>query len=147
MDHTTFEKPGKIQSNIELGSKGRKFECHSSGFEANTYRNSHTHETEGHVGNKNLQTEVKKIQEESQTKQAQLEPLQEKVEKIITKLETEKARMEHVHSESIQVLTEHVTMQAVETLADKNAQEKNQLDDLAKKFRELEKSLYKAHTT
>jgi hypothetical protein len=61
-----------------------------------------------------------------------LEPLQEQAEQMITTLEIEKSRMEQAHSESIQVLKEHVTMQVMETLTEKSVQAKKQVDELAK---------------
>jgi hypothetical protein len=68
----------------------------------------------------NLQVELKTIQEERHTRQTQLEILQEQAEKMIIELETKKGKLEKVHSESIEVLKEHVTMQVVETLTEKS---------------------------
>jgi uncharacterized protein YlxW (UPF0749 family) len=47
---------------------------------------------------KNLQVEVSTIQEERQTRQAQLDPLQDQAEEMIIEMETKKYRMEHAHS-------------------------------------------------
>jgi hypothetical protein len=76
-----------------------------------------------------------------------LEPLQEQVEKVIAELELEKRILEQVYSESIEVLKGNITMQVVETPTEKSMQAKNQVDELAKKFKELEKFVQEAHTT
>jgi len=70
---------------------------------------------------KNMQAELKEIQGERQTRHAHLEPLQEQVENMLVELEIEKGRLEHVHSESIAVLKENITLQVVETLIEKSA--------------------------
>ena len=68
---------------------------------------------------KNLQAEVRVVKEEKKPWLVQLEPLQEQDEKMIAKLDTEKGRLEQMHSESLEVLKEHVIMQVVETLTEK----------------------------
>jgi preprotein translocase subunit SecA len=74
-----------------------------------------------------------------------LEPLQEQAEKMIAELELEKIRLEHVQSKIRKVLEEHITMQVVETLIEKSAQEKKQVDELAKELQEFERSVQVAH--
>jgi peptidoglycan hydrolase CwlO-like protein len=58
---------------------------------------------------KNLQMELKTAQTNKQARQAQLEPLQEKATQIIAELEVEKTRMEQAHTESTELLNEHIT--------------------------------------
>ena len=44
-----------------------------------------------------------------------------------------------MHLERIKVLEEHITVQMVETLTKKSVQAKKQVDELAKKFQELDR--------
>jgi hypothetical protein len=58
---------------------------------------------------KNLQAEVKTVQEQKQARQAQLEPFQQQAEGMIDELQTEKGKWEHVLIERREVIREHIT--------------------------------------
>jgi hypothetical protein len=95
---------------------------------------------------KNLQAELKSIQMEKQLRQAQLEPLQEGAEMMITELEATKGRIEKLHLESVEVLKEHITMQLVESIAERSVQEKTQVQELTGRFEVLKKSVQEENT-
>jgi chromosome segregation ATPase len=96
---------------------------------------------------KNLQAELKTIQEEKKSRKVQLEPLQEGAEKMLTEIDAAKGQIEQVGLESGELLKEHITVQIVETVAEKSTQVKSQVEEISSRFQELEKSVQEAHTT
>jgi hypothetical protein len=65
---------------------------------------------------------------------------------MIEEMDIEKGRLEHMHSDILEMLKEHVTMQVVDTLTEKSVHAKKKLDALSKKFHTLEKSVQEEHT-
>jgi hypothetical protein len=74
-----------------------------------------------------------------------LEPLQQEAERMIEELQTEKGRLAQTHAERREVLKEHMTTQDVETLVEKNVQEKETTTKMENKFHALEVALQKVN--
>jgi hypothetical protein len=94
---------------------------------------------------KKLEVEVKTVQEKKQARQAQLEPFQQKAEGMIYELQTYKGIWKQELIESKEVMTYHIIVQGVETLARKSAEAKEKVKGLVKKFHTLEVALQKVH--
>jgi hypothetical protein len=60
---------------------------------------------------------------------------------------TTKDQIEQVVLESGELLKEHIYVQTVDIIAEKNAQVKSQVEEITNRFQVLEKSIQETHTT
>jgi hypothetical protein len=66
---------------------------------------------------------------------------------MITDIDATKGQIEQVDLESGELLKEHITAQTVETIAEKRAQIKSQVEEISSRFHVLENLVQEAHTT
>jgi hypothetical protein len=96
---------------------------------------------------KNLQAELKTIQADKQSRQAQLEPLQEGAEQMLNDIDVAKGQIEQISLETRELLKEHITAQIVETIEEKNTQVKSRVEEISSRVQALEKSVQEENTT
>jgi hypothetical protein len=87
---------------------------------------------------KNLHLEMKTIQEDSLSRQAQMEPLQGGMEQMLNDISAPKVNIEQIILESGELLKENITTQIVETVAKKSPQVKSRVEA---RSRALEKEI------
>jgi peptidoglycan hydrolase CwlO-like protein len=74
-----------------------------------------------------------------------MESLQEQVEEVLAQVEEAKAHITQTQEECVELISDDITVQIVDTLKEKTVQAQTQAADLKEKFQEITKEIEEAH--
>jgi peptidoglycan hydrolase CwlO-like protein len=94
---------------------------------------------------KRLQAELITVQTQKQERQAQMEPLQERVAEVLAQVEEAKTQIAQTQAECVELISDEIAVQTVDTLKEKTAQAQTQATELKEKFQAITKEIEGAH--
>jgi peptidoglycan hydrolase CwlO-like protein len=94
---------------------------------------------------KKLQAELTTAQTQKQERQAQMEPLQEWVAEVLAQAEEAKEHIAQTQAECVELISDEIAVQIVDTLKEKTAQAQTQATELKEKFQAITKEIEEAH--
>jgi hypothetical protein len=94
---------------------------------------------------KRLQAELITAQTQKQERQAQMEPLQERVAEVLAQAEEAKAHIAQTQAECVELISDEIAVQIVDTLKEKTVQAQTQATELKEKFQAITKEIEGEH--